>query len=343
LRLLLFGAMFTPYAAFNYQCNGTFFTNSLQTVVGERSILQAFHDHDWPEILRRFTVEGPRAVRKYVNTVLAFHNKPLAVAGIVGIVLWLRGRERRPRALDSLLVPAVALALPYCIGVVTRQLRLVQAQRTLHGEIVFVMIIGVLGIHVLASLAQGSSLRRAPRAVGRRYAAVLLIAALAGAAWIASEQRWAVLDYGIAVKNIQDCEVHLGKWVAQNVPEGEPVATCDIGAIAFFGRRPVVDTQGLIDPDLIPLRHPGRGLPEELRRRGVRWVIVFPKWHQDISETPLYTERYRVHVGDNLVCYGDVMIVYEAVDDPPPPGQPDHPPGDAGEAPLVAADRVPQA
>ena len=74
----------------------------------------------------------------------------------------------------------------------------------------------------------------------------------------------------------------------------------------------------------------------------MRWVIVFPKWHHDFSETPLYAERYRVHVEDNLICYGDVMVVYEAVDGPPSAARADYRPGAAGGVRSIAVRPLPR-
>ncbi len=316
LRITLFATFFAPYAVFNYQCNGTFVVNTLQTSVGDRSFLEVAARGDYRTLWSRFASAGPRAVRQFVNTVRLDDNLPLVLLSVVGAVLWLRPRAARPRAFDSLIVPLIALAVPFCIGVVTGELRQAQAQRTLHGEITFLLVGGVLGLHALGSLAQGAALGATVLTVGRRYAAVLVLGIGVCLAWLNDAQRWRLHEYGLCVKNIQDCQVHLGHWVAEHVPDGETVATCDIGAIAFFGNRPVLDTQGLIDPDMLPFRDPGNGLAEELRRRGVRWAIIFPNWHPDLAGSPLFTERIRVIVEDNVVCYGDLMIVYEAAGPP---------------------------
>ncbi|MCS7192013.1 MAG: hypothetical protein NZ937_03395 [Armatimonadetes bacterium] len=52
------------------------------------------------------------------------------------------------------------------------------------------------------------------------------------------------------VKHVRDLNVGAGKWLAVNLPDGETIATHDIGAIAFFSNRRVFDTQGLIHPEI---------------------------------------------------------------------------------------------
>ncbi len=92
------------------------------------------------------------------------------------------------------------------------------------------------------------------------------------------------------VKFVRQVNVRAGQWVKKNLPEGETIATHDIGAIAFFSGHRVFDTQGLIHPEVAPFlwqKFPGSDLDiqwadeqklmRELRRRGIRYLLAIPE------------------------------------------------------------------
>jgi hypothetical protein len=113
------------------------------------------------------------------------------------------------------------------------------------------------------------------------------------------------------VKNIQEIHVTMGRWLAANRPEDDVVAVNDVGAIAYFSDRRILDLEGLVSPEVLPYR----GLAD----RGLRVVndmkpdviAIFPHWYPEIAASPAFREIHRVHVMDNLVSAGDTMIVYE--------------------------------
>jgi len=60
--------------------------------------------------------------------------------------------------------------------------------------------------------------------------------------------------YALAVRNINQMQVYLGKWMNQNIPERSLVAIHDVGAIKFFGNRDCLDLEGLVSPQIIPYK-----------------------------------------------------------------------------------------
>ena len=67
----------------------------------------------------------------------------------------------------------------------------------------------------------------------------------------------AATRYAWAVQNINAMQVHLGHWVDAQLPKTARLALNDIGAIAFFSRREVIDLMGLVTPEIIPYRRRG--------------------------------------------------------------------------------------
>jgi arabinofuranosyltransferase len=142
-----------------------------------------------------------------------------------------------------------------------------------------------------------------------------IIGAIPGLIWVANEHGW-------MVQNTTHMQVHIGKWLAQNTPPNAVIATNDIGAIAFFSKRRIVDTCGLVMPEILPFaygKQPGTGIFganeegvwEFLKRRRVDYIVIFPNWYPRLSRRPELKPIYRVKLAHNVICGGDEMVVYQ--------------------------------
>ncbi|WP_048876866.1 DEAD/DEAH box helicase family protein [Saccharomonospora saliphila] len=113
--------------------------------------------------------------------------------------------------------------------------------------------------------------RLVPRPRPRRYAlhAALLVALLLTTV---ATPTWAV-RLGRQAATIRDTDVSVAAWIDRNLPRDAIVAVKDVGAIAYFGHRRVIDTVGLATNGLAEASNNGpgslyealRGLPPEQR------------------------------------------------------------------------------
>ena len=122
----------------------------------------------------------------------------------------------------------------------------------------------------------------------------------------------AATRYGWAVQNINAMQVHVGRWVDTNLPRTARIATNDIGAIAYFSRREVIDLMGLVTPEIIPFRRRGEpGVMRYLKEACPQYVIIFPAWFPQIaSSTETLEPVYRVRLERNEVAGAAEMVVY---------------------------------
>jgi hypothetical protein len=122
----------------------------------------------------------------------------------------------------------------------------------------------------------------------------------------------AATRYAWAVQNINAMQVSLGRWVEANVPRGARLALNDIGAIAWFSRRPVIDLMGLVTPAIIPYRRQGEaGVIRYVTETCPDYVIVFPAWFPDLTaRTYLLEAVHGVRLERNEVAGAPEMIVY---------------------------------
>jgi arabinofuranosyltransferase len=118
--------------------------------------------------------------------------------------------------------------------------------------------------------------------------------------------------YGWAVQNINAMQVHVGRWVDRNVPRHARLAVNDIGAIAYFSRREVIDLMGLVTPRILPYRRRGEsGVIQYVRETCPDYVIVFPTWFPElVSRDDVLQPVHRVRLEHNVVSGGPEMVVY---------------------------------
>ncbi|MFN2133032.1 MAG: hypothetical protein ACK2VD_21075, partial [Anaerolineae bacterium] len=108
-----------------------------------------------------------------------------------------------------------------------------------------------------------------------------------------------------------DCEmVHVGRWLAAETPVDALVAAHDIGAIGYFGQRPLIDLAGLVTPEVIPVMRDEQRLAEFIIDAGADYLVTFPSWYPWITEQAQFIQVYqsgcaltRQNGGDNMAVY----------------------------------------
>jgi hypothetical protein len=240
------------------------------------------------EAARVTWIERPRAFGAEWLAWL-FRTHPLLPLALPAIALaWRRRRALGIVALALLAHPlAMALLAPY------RGPGFQEGRYSIH----------LLPIAILVLTIAAAQLRRAitSSAIGVVYLAVALVTL----AMAADRYAW-------GVQNINAMQVHLGRWVDTHLPRAATLAVNDIGAIAYFSRRPVLDLMGLVTPEIRPYRRHGEaGVLRFIAERCPDAVIVFPTWFPELTARhELLTPIYRVRLERNEVSGGPEMVVY---------------------------------
>jgi hypothetical protein len=238
---------------------------------------------------RRWLAEQPEAISL---APLALARQTMALA-----VLWLRDLHRWVfgsgllRLLGFRVADTLAIAVGLALGLVAltglRELwrkratswRVLLLWALLHNG-AYVVLLPVTGhagryqavnyVLLVVSIAVGAAglLRSKGRMHGVGVAAVAgwVIVCLAGT-WL-----WGRI-YRDCVEHIRDVHIACGKWIARELPSDAVVATFDLGAIAYFAERQIVDLGGLVDPEMARCLYAG-ATREYLLRKGVTHVAM---------------------------------------------------------------------
>lgn len=84
--------------------------------------------------------------------------------------------------------------------------------------------------------------------------------------------------YANDVAFIEGEMVNVAHWLAQNTPQNALIAAHDIGAIGYFGQRPLLDLAGLISPEIIPFLANEEALASHILSSEADYLVTAPGW-----------------------------------------------------------------
>jgi hypothetical protein len=104
--------------------------------------------------------------------------------------------------------------------------------------------------------------------------------------------------------------VDVAQWLNANTPEDALVAAHDIGAIGYFGQRPLLDMAGLVTPEVIPFIRDEDRLLEFIVEQGADYVVTFPSWYRHMVTDERLTLVYETSCPITTRRGADNMAVY---------------------------------
>jgi hypothetical protein len=321
VHVALFLAVVSPFLLFSRVFGIGFLPNTAyaKALLWNKGLLAAIATGSRAELLRSFTTNPFDYFMSFLHEALS--NNPVlflfAGLGLLRLVFELPYAEASRH--KSFIVPLSIVMFPLAIGIVVPfGTAGYQEGRYIAPVAPLMLVVGTVGIHGAARygarvFSRAKSLGRPATVVLERSLLWLLILLAVSSQFRDIWYRSQV--YGRAVSNIEEMQVSIGKWIDRNLPEDAVLAVNDIGAIAYFSRREVLDTVGLISPEVLDYRRPGERLlaatSRFLEARRPDYAVLFPSWYPEIaSDRSLAEPLHRVVLVDNVSVGGDEMVVY---------------------------------
>ena len=95
--------------------------------------------------------------------------------------------------------------------------------------------------------------------------------------------------YAKDCRYISDRQVAAALWMRDHLPADAVVATHDVGAIAYYSERRLVDMVGLVSPDLISTIGDYPALNARLVSKKATHLAVLRNWFSVEGATPLFS------------------------------------------------------
>ncbi|MEW6509420.1 MAG: hypothetical protein AB1428_00525 [Bacteroidota bacterium] len=268
LPLAFIALSFLGYALFNYRLSGSPFPNTLAAKI-------AYYGVGSQEYLSK--------VAAYLAGGHFLIVAPLAVAGCVKALADLVGRRgvsMVPLVLwGTALVVMYGMKLPY----------LYQQGRYLMPVLPILLLLALAGLHVLTGLLFGRLALSRPTVRSTIVAGtVVLVISVHSVVRGAEIDR----DYVDSCRYITERHVATGRWLHDHTPEDAVVATHDIGAIAYYSGRKVVDVQGVVTPSAVRVLSDLDSLKSFLVASGVSHLAVMRLWYDVVNVSPLFASRH---------------------------------------------------
>jgi hypothetical protein len=261
----------------------------------------------WPQLRDLYTIVG-----------ILFRPQPfmLLLAGSGAVALVQRLGTERDR---GLLLPLWLVGLPLAYATLAPQGRPMPAGN--FGRYFFpllapLIVLGVLGLE--PAWRRGRELLDGARSrlvLGTLVFAVLLLPSVL-ALWLGASR------YALNVRNVEDSDVLMGRYLAEHLPPDAVVGVQDIGAIAYLAPNPIVDLAGIVTPEILPaikgpgtLEHPSRlgGLFRFLRERRVEYLALYPESYSGLDTLaelePGLRVVHRLTVPQNITMAGSELVL----------------------------------
>jgi hypothetical protein len=125
-----------------------------------------------------------------------------------------------------------------------------------------------------------------------------------------------VVAYGLSSHDLAFMHIPLARWIDANIPATASVAANDIGAIAYYSRRRIIDLEGLATDALTrPARNGSASLYEAIESLPSAsrpdYLCVFPSWY-DPEFTALHTPVRSLRPYRVTIAAGNPMVIYRA-------------------------------
>ncbi len=149
----------------------------------------------------------------------------------------------------------------------------------------FMIIVSMGGFRELARLT-ASYFKSKQIANGLNFILILLVLVLSVPNYLDNKTA-----YATECKYINDRQVVAAKWIRDNTKESDIIGTHDVGAIAFYSQRKIVDVAGLVTPELINKLHDKNYVEymrEYLKKNNVAYLAFLREWYRVVNQTPLF-------------------------------------------------------
>jgi arabinofuranosyltransferase len=303
-HVVVFGLVLLPSVVFNFYTLGKPLPNTFYAKVGPYGLLGALSNGDMGRVVKVLFYYPLLQAQEVAQ--FGLENQFFIACLVPFGLLWFFLRRESQL---SMLIPLILISFPLFRGVLAP----FQGALFQHGRYAAHLI----PLMTVAGLGGGLWVVQWVRdSLNDRYLAWAFGSLVLGSLMVMNTRCAQI--YGQDVENIEHMHVKMGQWLAKNTPEDAVLATHDIGAIGYFSGRRVLDTVGLVTPEVLPFlrQYPSaaQGVWAFLNDQKPDYVIMLPNWYPELSaHKDVLKPIYDVQLGKVTIAAGQRMVVYRPI------------------------------
>lgn len=313
-HLLLYALILAPFLIFNLATLGRPLPNTFYAKVGGYGFVGAALRMDLVQVgktLLYFPLQQAEELIRFSaeNSVLLTCLVPLGIWRLVA-------SSREEGEGRSMLIPMVIVAFPLLRGVVAPfQGALFQHGRYAANLVPLLTVVGVSGLQQLLHLLR----LRAESGTVRRFAGwAIPLAWLVLLANLSVREVEYARTYAGNVREIGSLHIEMAHWLVENTPPGATIATHDIGALGYFAQRRLLDTTGIITPEVLTYLRPGvpadSGVLAYLQTARPDYLVILPGWYPQLAvRSDLFEPVHEVAIDAQSISAGDRLVAYRTI------------------------------
>ncbi len=277
VQLIVAVLAFAPYGIFNIASHGKIFpaTYYAKTIVRGVGLSAALRDGSAKALEQSLWSDPLRQVFQIVDML---QNQNLVLLLLITPAILAFCKPFRNRATErGLLLPLALFVLPWIMGMGSPS-RLMSN----HADRYFVIFPPLAALMGCISLGLLLGLGRA-RVVTFLCASLIVLAPLRTTPPV-------LRHIGIDAESTQRLYVEMPVWLSEHLDPKAKLAVNDIGGIAYYAPRSMIDVMGLATPEIWPAieRGYGEAVPVQrlrafLKEQGVEYVILSPKYYPELT------------------------------------------------------------
>ncbi len=308
-HVLLYLALLAPFAYFNYRYGSGVLPNTFYAKVGSYGLLGALSEGAWLRAGAALTLYPLEQSVELVRFAVE-NNLILAIFVPLGLLQIIKKSE------GSWLVVLVLLTFPIARGILAP----FKGPTFQHGRYAafltpLLAVIGALGARAAwEMLVQG--MEWDARGRWRLWAVRALMVLSLGYALVAGADY--LRTYAANVADINRMHVAMGRWLRDHTPADAVIATNDIGAIAYYSERRILDIVGLASPQTLAYLKAGveadQGVLRLLTDERPDYLVILPNWYPQLAEMRyLFFPLHEIEVGAATIAGGSRLVAYRTI------------------------------
>lgn len=266
-----------PYFIFNLYSHGKIFpaTYYAKTIVRGVGLSAAFADGSWKAIKQSLIYDPLRQASQVID-MLQGQNIVMLLLLTPALLAFCKPFLNRTTA-RGLLLPLAIFIVPLVMGMSSPS-----RMMSNHADRYFVIFPPLVALMSCLSLKLLLDLGKV-RLLPAIFALLMVLAP-----WRTLEP--VMRHIGIDAESTQRLYVDMPVWLAQNLDPNARLAVNDIGGIAYYAPRNLIDVMGLASPEIWPAIQRGYGKPvpvqrmrEYLREKQIEYIILSPRYYPELT------------------------------------------------------------